>query len=302
MSTTEPTDEMIEVAAKASWDLHARPSDPEWGPSLDHGVREEYRKDARAALRAALAVAPQVTEDDREALRQIISETESLSDPEGAWALPEDIADEILAAGFRRSPVAPSEGIISEAGDGGLVDLVNHFGSGATVATEKPGRLDPEWRADLVDAATHAIKAVWADVPGGVDAETLAQNVVSTQEFFWLSRQFPVAPSEDVAKLIERLAKASSAVYLATDKAVADDLSSMLREAADTLRSGAAVPVEMVTEFALEYPAGIMCVSDELADAEEMAQWVSDSKIVERTVTYTDWLPVRPDREETDRG
>lgn len=57
-------------------------------------------------------------------------------------------------------------------------------------------RLSPDFRADLVDAARVAITQVWADVPGGVDAATLASNVVMAQEFFWLSRQAPVRDAE----------------------------------------------------------------------------------------------------------
>jgi hypothetical protein len=61
----------------------------------------------------------------------------------------------------------------------------------------EPGkRLDPDFRSDLVDAASHRITDAWADVPEGVDAETLAQNVVAAQEFLWIARGFPVAVQE----------------------------------------------------------------------------------------------------------
>lgn len=60
----------------------------------------------------------------------------------------------------------------------------------------QPGkRLDPEFRADLVHFAKASIEDVWKDVPGGVDAETLAQNIVGAQEFMWISRGFPVSAS-----------------------------------------------------------------------------------------------------------
>ena len=77
--------------------------------------------------------------------------------------------------------------------------------------SEAGKRLSSEFRADLVEAARERIQAVWADVPEGVDAKTLAQNVVSAQEFFWLSLHFPVQPSStvDVATLI-REAKAEA--------------------------------------------------------------------------------------------
>ena len=56
-----------------------------------------------------------------------------------------------------------------------------------------PGkRLDPEFRAQLVDFAAGTIQDVWNDVPGGVDAITLAQNIVGAQEFAWIARGFPV--------------------------------------------------------------------------------------------------------------
>lgn len=69
-------------------------------------------------------------------------------------------------------------------------------------------RLIPEFRASLVDAAALAIQDVWNDVPAGVDAVTLAHNVVAAQEFFWLSRAFPVhavsdtTPSEPTARVV----------------------------------------------------------------------------------------------------
>ncbi len=69
----------------------------------------------------------------------------------------------------------------------------------AGVAPQEPepgGRLDPEFRAELVEFAQVSIQAVWDDVPGGVDAATLAQNVVGAQEFAWISRGYPIAPQE----------------------------------------------------------------------------------------------------------
>jgi len=56
----------------------------------------------------------------------------------------------------------------------------------------KPSRFTPEQRATLVDFAQNAIEQVWADA-GATTAETLAQNVVSAQEFAWLAMHFPVA-------------------------------------------------------------------------------------------------------------
>lgn len=37
----------------------------------------------------------------RDQLADIISHTENLTDEEGSWALPEDVADEIIRAGWR---------------------------------------------------------------------------------------------------------------------------------------------------------------------------------------------------------
>ena len=69
--------------------------------------------------------------------------------------------------------------------------------AGVAPQEPQPGkRIDPEFRAQLVDIAKGSIQDVWDDVPGGVDAETLAQNVVGSQEFAWISRGFPVAPQE----------------------------------------------------------------------------------------------------------
>ena len=56
--TNEITEEQVEAAAKAMWDLRKTESDPEWG-ALEYGVKQEYRKDARAALVAAQGAAPQ---------------------------------------------------------------------------------------------------------------------------------------------------------------------------------------------------------------------------------------------------
>lgn len=69
--------------------------------------------------------------------------------------------------------------------------------SAAGVAPQEPTlgkRLDPEFRAELIEFARFSIQAVWDDVPGGVDAATLAQNVVGAQELAWISRGFPFAP------------------------------------------------------------------------------------------------------------
>lgn len=71
-------------------------------------------------------------------------------------------------------------------------------------------RLDPEFRAELVDFAKARINDVWADVPQGVDAETLAQNVVAAQEFAWIARGYPVAEpqgesSEELLKAVDHV-------------------------------------------------------------------------------------------------
>lgn len=47
-----PSEAQVEAAAKAMWDLRKLISDPEWD-ALEYGVKQEYRKDARAALVAA---------------------------------------------------------------------------------------------------------------------------------------------------------------------------------------------------------------------------------------------------------
>lgn len=82
-----------------------------------------------------------------------------------------------------------------------------------------PGkRLTPEFRADIVEAARERIQTVWNDVPEGVDALTLAQNIVAAQEFFWLSLHFPVLPSSgvDVDALAEVVRKSENAWRKAT--------------------------------------------------------------------------------------
>ena len=64
-------------------------------------------------------------------------------------------------------------------------------------AEGNPKRLDPDFRADLIEFARDRIESVWADVPGGVDSATLASNIVAAQEFCWMSRQVPVAIPAD---------------------------------------------------------------------------------------------------------
>lgn len=56
---------------------------------------------------------------------------------------------------------------------------------------KKPTRLDPELRADFIEAARARIEEVWADV-GPTTAQTLAENIMAAQEFFYLSHQVPI--------------------------------------------------------------------------------------------------------------
>ena len=74
----------------------------------------------------------------------------------------------------------------------GLADALEETLGGETPSPGK--RLDPEFRAELVDFAAGTIQDVWNDVPAGVDAITLAQNIVGAQEFAWIARGFPVVP------------------------------------------------------------------------------------------------------------
>ncbi|HWV44633.1 MAG TPA: hypothetical protein VN039_01170, partial [Nitrospira sp.] len=62
--------------------------------------------------------------------------------------------------------------------------------------SEKPGRFDPAFRADLIEFARDRIQSVWDDVPEGVTAQVLAENIVHAQEFLWLSLQNPL-PAHD---------------------------------------------------------------------------------------------------------
>ena len=61
----------------------------------------------------------------------------------------------------------------------------------------RPQRLNAKLRASLIDFAKDRIQAVWNDV-GETDAATLAENVVSAQEFAWLSAQVPIVTDERV--------------------------------------------------------------------------------------------------------
>jgi len=60
------------------------------------------------------------------------------------------------------------------------------------VSERPPRRFTNEQRADLVDWTRIAIQGVWDDV-GPTTAQVLADNIVSSQEFLWLSMHFPVA-------------------------------------------------------------------------------------------------------------
>lgn len=66
---------------------------------------------------------------------------------------------------------------------------------GHPVASIGRVRLNPDTRADLIEFARTRIQMVWDDA-GAVDAQTLAENVVSAQEWLWLSLHFPVEVSE----------------------------------------------------------------------------------------------------------
>ena len=72
-------------------------------------------------------------------------------------------------------------------------------GQGKPQVTEahRPQRLNKQLRSSLIDFAKDRIQAVWDDV-GETDAETLAENVVSAQEFAWISAQIPIVTDERV--------------------------------------------------------------------------------------------------------
>ena len=122
-------------------------------------------------------------------------------------------ADEFLAVfgGFPDWSASSQASRREAAKDAARAALEAAQGAAPQAESEAGKRLSSEFRADLVEAARERIQAVWADVPEGVDAKTLAQNVVSAQEFFWLSLHFPVLPSStvDEAALI-REAKAEA--------------------------------------------------------------------------------------------
>lgn len=110
MSTTEPTEEMVEAGARAAWE--AIPEHGSWD-SASTLEWADVRTQIRAALRAALAVAPAPSEDDRKAAR---AEAERRW-PDSDRFDPTRIRLGRLAfeegarwAGARRSPVSPPEG------------------------------------------------------------------------------------------------------------------------------------------------------------------------------------------------
>lgn len=116
------------------------------------------------------------------------------------------LAQRILAARRPSVPVDNSE-LIAEiesrrefyGGDyeeGSELDLM--FRAALALASQQPREAAPsdtdrefkripvETRAELIHMAEGRIKDVWADVPEGVDAATLASNVVAAQEFVWM--------------------------------------------------------------------------------------------------------------------
>jgi hypothetical protein len=84
------------------------------------------------------------------------------------------------------------------------------------VEENKPRKFTPEQRAELIDFARSAIQSVWDDV-GATTAEVLAGNVVSAQEFAWLSMHFPVAvpvePEWEYRRRIERCGSQPDAIF-----------------------------------------------------------------------------------------
>lgn len=66
-------------------------------------------------------------------------------------------------------------------------------------------------------------------------------------------------PADDVRELVERMRRAGRAVYLATDATVADDISDMLRRAADVLDVR---PRGTVTEAQIEAAARAIAKDD----------------------------------------
>jgi hypothetical protein len=74
------------------WDLRKLSSDPEWD-TLEYGVKQEYRKDSRAALAAADAL---VTE--QMVASAILMVTQGDVSPEYAWEVQyPEVQDELLA-------------------------------------------------------------------------------------------------------------------------------------------------------------------------------------------------------------
>ena len=56
----------VDAAAEAMWNLRRRDSEAEWSPELDYGIKQEWRKDATAALEAAMPhLRKQVAEEIR---------------------------------------------------------------------------------------------------------------------------------------------------------------------------------------------------------------------------------------------
>ena len=210
-------------------------------------------------LRAGLAVAPAPSDDDREAIEQIIEDTASVRSGVDDYEVDnaDEISGKILSYLARRSPVSPPEDVAkiiethlsTVVGDGEVVcrcgEVLWKVGTGYTagpitvragvtlqeaaharhmaaalrarvlVETGSPKRLDPAFRADLIDFARDRIQQVWTDVPGGVDAATLASNIVAAQEFCWMSRQVPVAvPVETVMTEDEACARDDGTVYV----------------------------------------------------------------------------------------
>lgn len=99
--------------------------------------------------------------EDREALVRVISEAESATDDEGSWALPEDVADVILAAGSRRREPGPVTDAQVEA-----AAEAAHYAQGFDdwgVANES----EREWSVGIARAALGAARSVTANQTDG---------------------------------------------------------------------------------------------------------------------------------------
>ena len=106
------------------------------------------------------------TNEEREALARVIAEAESQTDAEGSWALPEDVADAILASDVWRNRAVQGSGNSAQNSD--------H-------QAEAPSEHDDECEAEYVVGAAAYTDCGCADRAADLEVQSLATIIGNVQ-------------------------------------------------------------------------------------------------------------------------